>query len=370
MRRVGELCRGVTGRAGSLRVHAAVPTSRATSCWKRPSPIRAGTRRSANADVWVARGGAVLVRRRRRRPHRRAAGAAALRAGRDGALPGAHAVPRGDRAGDAGARGRRHGARRAPVRRRARDRAAGRRRLGAQRLRLRAGGPRPRGRRAADGDRSTSGRPAFRLGIAEIEVGWTRRTSSTCPSPPIAPTYRVRDTAARHHHGADARGGAPPPAGSEVAVAVVDEGLLALSPNRSWDLLRAMLGRRGYGVRTATAQLEVVGKRHYGQKAAPPRRRRRPAADARAVRHPAPVGAARRAGRARRGARRDSAQRLAHQLPRRGRRHRGARSLRVGRHRAPHHAGPDAALRAAAAGARGRSLPRRVHAPQHHGARL
>src|SRR5262249_9224239 len=46
-------------------------------------------------------------------------------------------------------------------------------------------------------------------------------------------------------------------------------GLLELSPNRSWGLLDAMMGRRGYAVRTATAQLEVVGKRHYGLKAVP-----------------------------------------------------------------------------------------------------
>jgi uncharacterized protein YfaS (alpha-2-macroglobulin family) len=45
--------------------------------------------------------------------------------------------------------------------------------------------------------------------------------------------------------------------------------LLALSPNASWRLLEAMMGRRGDGVRTATAQMEVIGKRHYGLKAVP-----------------------------------------------------------------------------------------------------
>src|SRR5690606_10452762 len=42
-----------------------------------------------------------------------------------------------------------------------------------------------------------------------------------------------------------------------------------LSPNRSWDLLDAMRQRRSYGVRTATTQLEVIGRRHYGRKALP-----------------------------------------------------------------------------------------------------
>ena len=59
------------------------------------------------------------------------------------------------------------------------------------------------------------------------------------------------------------------PAGSEVALAAVDEGLLELMPNRSWEILPAMMGRRGYGVQTATAQMQVIGKRHFGLKALP-----------------------------------------------------------------------------------------------------
>ncbi|MGH7914329.1 MAG: alpha-2-macroglobulin family protein, partial [Candidatus Binataceae bacterium] len=64
--------------------------------------------------------------------------------------------------------------------------------------------------------------------------------------------------------------GAPPPKGSEVAVAAVDQGLLELADNESWKLLDAMMGRRPYQVETATAQMQVVGKRHYGLKALPP----------------------------------------------------------------------------------------------------
>ncbi len=112
------------------------------------------------------------------------------------------------------------------------------------------------------------GRPAFRLGIAEIEVG-ARAHALDVTVTTDREAYRVRDTAVATVTVRDPAG-APPPPGSEVAVAVVDEGLLELSPNPSWDVLRAMLGRRGYGIQTATAQLEVVGKRHYGQKAAPP----------------------------------------------------------------------------------------------------
>ena len=63
--------------------------------------------------------------------------------------------------------------------------------------------------------------------------------------------------------------GQAPPAGSEVALAAVDEGLLELAGNPSWNLLEAMMRRRSYAVETATAQMQVVGKRHYGLKALP-----------------------------------------------------------------------------------------------------
>ena len=84
-----------------------------------------------------------------------------------------------------------------------------------------------------------------------------------------ARVYRVREKA---HVKISVRTatGAPPPKGSEVAIAAVDEGLLELRNNDSWKLLDAMMGRRPYQVETSTAQMEVVGKRHYGLKAIPP----------------------------------------------------------------------------------------------------
>ncbi|WP_442968301.1 hypothetical protein, partial [Pseudorhodoferax sp.] len=47
--------------------------------------------------------------------------------------------------------------------------------------------------------------------------------------------------------------GRPVP-GAEVAFAAVDEGLLALRGNSSWELLPAMIQQRSWGVDTATAQ--------------------------------------------------------------------------------------------------------------------
>src|SRR5262249_42931950 len=105
------------------------------------------------------------------------------------------------------------------------------------------------------------------LGVAEIQVGW-RAHELKVQVTADRPVYRVRETAAVRVTVRTADGQAPPP-GSEVALAAVDEGLLELAPNASWGLLEAMMGRRSYAVRTATAQMQVVGKRHFGLKAVP-----------------------------------------------------------------------------------------------------
>ncbi|MDT4814904.1 hypothetical protein FQZ97_479220 [compost metagenome] len=99
------------------------------------------------------------------------------------------------------------------------------------------------------------------------------------------------------------------------------------------------------------------------------RRWRRQEPDARAVRHAAAVEPAR-AARCRRPRQPGSAaQRFADQLPhrRRGRPWRGPLRDRQRHHR--RHAGPAGDLGPAAAGARGRPLPRHVHAAQYHEAR-
>ena len=110
-------------------------------------------------------------------------------------------------------------------------------------------------------------KPAYRLGIAEIRVGLRERELSVRVEPERL-TYRVREKATIRIAVRTPDGVAPPP-GSEVAIAAVDEGLLELWPNQSWSLLDAMMGRRPYAVRTATASMQVVGKRHFGRKAVP-----------------------------------------------------------------------------------------------------
>ena len=109
------------------------------------------------------------------------------------------------------------------------------------------------------------GKPAFKLGIAELKVGWREHELSVKVTPEKT-IYRVRDQAKVSIQVARADG-KPLPAGSEIALAAVDEGLLELMPNGSWNLLQEMMAERGLGVETATAQMQVVGRRHYGRKA-------------------------------------------------------------------------------------------------------
>lgn len=110
-------------------------------------------------------------------------------------------------------------------------------------------------------------KPAFKLGIARIEVGIAAHRLKVDVTPDKA-QYAVRATS-RVRVKVSLPDGRPAPAGTEVALAAVDESLLELMPNDSWDLLGAMIRARAHGIETSTAQMQIVGKRHYGRKAAP-----------------------------------------------------------------------------------------------------
>ena len=106
-------------------------------------------------------------------------------------------------------------------------------------------------------------KPSFKLGVAALQVGLARHRLQVAVTPD-KPQYGVRQTVrARVKVSQDGR----PAAGAEVAFAAVDEGLLALRPNPSWALLDGMLKARPWGVETASAQSEIIGRRHYGRKA-------------------------------------------------------------------------------------------------------
>ncbi|MES3023244.1 MAG: MG2 domain-containing protein [Pseudomonadota bacterium] len=110
-------------------------------------------------------------------------------------------------------------------------------------------------------------KPAFRLGIAQIRVGWDAYELKVKVEPEKQ-VYKVRDRAFVNIHVTDSAG--KPAANAEIALAAVDEGLLSLATPSSWRLLEMMMHRRPEEVVTSTAQSQVIGKRHFGKKSAAP----------------------------------------------------------------------------------------------------
>ena len=107
-------------------------------------------------------------------------------------------------------------------------------------------------------------KPAYRLGVAKVKVGWEAHQLQVAVKAD-APRYGPRETAgvSIQVRGPDGK----PARTADVAFAAVDQALLQLKPNESWDVLTAMMGERPLSVLTSTAQMQVVGKRHYGRKA-------------------------------------------------------------------------------------------------------
>lgn len=115
-------------------------------------------------------------------------------------------------------------------------------------------------------------RPAFKLGVAEINVG-ARKHEMQVNVKTDKPAYQTREKArvSIHVEGAlDAQGKRTLPAERDVTLFAIDEALLELQPNDTWKALATMLAKRGYGFQSASAQMQVIGKRHYGRKALPP----------------------------------------------------------------------------------------------------
>jgi uncharacterized protein YfaS (alpha-2-macroglobulin family) len=111
-------------------------------------------------------------------------------------------------------------------------------------------------------------KPAFKFGIAELQVGTAAFELKVNVSADKA-VYQTRETA-KVSVSVKGPDGKSAPEGTEVALAAVDQALLELMPNDSWNILEAMLKRRSYFVETATAQMQVIGRRHFGKKALPP----------------------------------------------------------------------------------------------------
>ena len=108
-------------------------------------------------------------------------------------------------------------------------------------------------------------KPSYRLGIATLQVGWDAHKLAVNVTSD-KPSYAVRSPAVATVTVTPPKGRAMPK-DAGIAFAAIDEALLQLRPNESWDVLTAMMAPRPLAVVFATAQTQVVGKRHYGRKA-------------------------------------------------------------------------------------------------------
>ncbi len=110
-------------------------------------------------------------------------------------------------------------------------------------------------------------KPSYKFGLTRIAVG-TKGMALNVQVKADKARYKPRELAK-----VDVKvmlpNGKPAPEGSELALAVVDKALLELNDNPSWNLLDSMTQERAYLMENATAQMQVVGKRHFGKKALP-----------------------------------------------------------------------------------------------------
>jgi uncharacterized protein YfaS (alpha-2-macroglobulin family) len=111
------------------------------------------------------------------------------------------------------------------------------------------------------------GKPTFRIGFTSFKVGWQAHT--------LQVQVKTDQTLYKVRQKAQATIQVTPPAGqklpaqAEVALSAIDEGLLELRANPSWNLLEAMMQPRLLGVTPATSLGRIIGRRHYGLKSLP-----------------------------------------------------------------------------------------------------
>jgi uncharacterized protein YfaS (alpha-2-macroglobulin family) len=109
-------------------------------------------------------------------------------------------------------------------------------------------------------------KPTYRFGMGSIQVGDAAHRLNVKVETDRT-IYSVRDKAQVKI--SVTLPNQQPAANAEIALAAVDKALLELMPNNSWQLLEGMLVPRAWGVATSTAQMEIIGRRHYGRKAVP-----------------------------------------------------------------------------------------------------
>jgi uncharacterized protein YfaS (alpha-2-macroglobulin family) len=109
------------------------------------------------------------------------------------------------------------------------------------------------------------GKPNFKMGLASIRIGINKHKLSVKVKT-NKEIYEPRENVSSEINVTDSQG---KPVNGEIAIAAVDEALLALSPNYSWNLLESMIPLRAHQFDTAYALSQVLGRRTLGLKAVP-----------------------------------------------------------------------------------------------------
>lgn len=110
-------------------------------------------------------------------------------------------------------------------------------------------------------------KPSFKMGLCQFKVDLSKQKLQVQIQSDKA-QYSPRDSVELQIQVKNPQGPLGPDA--EIALAVVDEGLLQLSPNPSWEIWENMFPLRALEVNTSTAQSLVIGKRHFGRKTLAP----------------------------------------------------------------------------------------------------
>ncbi|MDE0191620.1 MAG: MG2 domain-containing protein [Gammaproteobacteria bacterium] len=127
---------------------------------------------------------------------------------------------------------------------------------------LARGLPGHKARQPVGGDFRMPNDPDFRLGTVDVRVGWDANALALRVEPD-RDTYRTRESA-RVGIAVVGPDGLPRP-DAEVALVAVDEGLLDLWPNESWDILKAMMEERYARVDTSTSMWQLVETFEWNQ---------------------------------------------------------------------------------------------------------
>lgn len=116
------------------------------------------------------------------------------------------------------------------------------------------------------------GKPSVKLGMTKLRVGGGGYALRVEVTTERKKSYQVRETVRGTVQVQTPDQKRPSDRGiydGEVAIAVIDEALLELKRNDTWQLLDAMTGERETSISTVTSGMYIIGKRHFGQKALP-----------------------------------------------------------------------------------------------------